>query len=88
MVEEKPSPPVPLDRVRYAAQVAYDLLSKQMTQDQLRALMTKRSGKGVTAEAAELFLSWLKMAAPCLALDLVALGVDKVKNTPAENKAA
>lgn len=37
------------------------------------------AGKGVTADAAELFLSWLEMEAPCLGLDLTALGVEKAK---------
>jgi len=76
-VEDKPAPPVPLEHVQYAARVACDLLSEHLTRDQLRGLLAKRAGKGVTAEAAELFLSWLEMAAPCLGLDLVALGVER-----------
>jgi hypothetical protein len=75
MVEE-PShidgPPVPIEQVAYAAKVACEVLSA-LKPDELRALLTKRAGKGVTAEGAEMFLERLKMAAPCLGLDLETL---------------
>ena len=75
MVEE-PRPdygaPVPLEHAAYAAKVAYELLAA-LPPEILREMLAVRAGKEVSEAAAATFLGLLKMAIPCLGLDLVTL---------------